>query len=307
MVKNQIINIEKGNPSKIYGFAFGEPKSGYEIAKNIGTQPHHVNKLIKHLHAQGYLNKIENDKWRWPRWQSNIDSLIDKIVDIKKKQKMTITDFEKKILKDRLSESFFRRLSSNTFKTDYKKKHPINSLESILSTFEILMSFMMQFDDYIEECKKIKTSKQYEEAVNLHLKEISRLYWILKLKKLSDETKDNEIEEVRQVLSQMSNRNITRKEIQSMFRQLQNDPVLKKIDTKLFEKVRKKFPTNNDYQFYLKNSINIPMPISLLIKIRGISEWGRKYLDIEEYIQMFTELRIINSYDKIEKIFKKDK
>ena len=115
---DEILPIEKGNASKIYGLAYYEPKSGYKIAKIIGTQTHHINEKIKELYKQGYLKKIKKKEWRWPKWQSKIKPLITKIENIKKEEKIILSDLDREILYAKLNDKFLRFVINGYIRPD---------------------------------------------------------------------------------------------------------------------------------------------------------------------------------------------
>lgn len=304
MKKNDQLPVEKGTASKIYGLSYYEPRSGYGIAKEIGSQPHHVNAKIHDLYKKGYLLKIEKKEWPWPRWQSNANVLVKKIEQIKQKENITFTKLDKHVLYERLNNSFFRQLAYDDFCFELKENQNPNAIDSILSYFEILSILMEQFSFYVEECNNIHTEEDYQNIIQKKKNSLDELYAKLKLKYLSDSTK---IEDISKLHTQFEKR--LRKKIDfSKFREtiinFKESEQLDKADTKIFEKSQKQFGSKEKlYDFYL-SSFNIPMPKHLFENYKGISSWGRKYKELEFLINIFQDLKIMDSIDSIQSMNK---
>jgi len=86
--------IEKGLSSKIYGLAYGEPKSGYELSKDIYGHYHHgVKTKINELAKENYFLEIQIEGQQHPKWLSNVEPLILKIESIVKSKGQDLNDF----------------------------------------------------------------------------------------------------------------------------------------------------------------------------------------------------------------------
>lgn len=106
---NKTMPIEKGLASKIYLLAYPEPKSGYEIAKEIYGHDHHrVRTVIKKLAEEGYFMTIEKDEWKWPKWISNVGPLIKRIQETNRNRNINMSDFDKYVIRKLLDNFHFR-------------------------------------------------------------------------------------------------------------------------------------------------------------------------------------------------------
>lgn len=131
------MTIEEGLASKVYLLAYPEPKSGYQISKEIYGYDHQsVRDVITNL--DDYFMTVEREEWRTARWFSNTDPLLDKITDIKKSEGITITSLERYIIKHILNFATFREWVKTTIPTNIKER-AINAREYILSNLEILL------------------------------------------------------------------------------------------------------------------------------------------------------------------------
>ena len=193
MEKNNLLPIEKGLASKIYGLAFQDPQSSYNLAKQIGTQPHHVNAKIKELYKQKYLLKIENKEWRWPRWRANPDALIKKIEQIKQQEHITLTELDTQVLSERFNNYLFRTLSCQSFQGEVEKNTNANAVDDILCGFEMFMRLMEQSSEYVEACNKITTKADYQKMRREQKKSIKHLWLQYKLNIFVNTIKDEDI------------------------------------------------------------------------------------------------------------------
>ena len=207
--------IEKGLASKIYGLAYNEPVSGYQLAKEIGTQPHHVNDKIKQLHKDGHLIKISNPNWRWSKWRANVNPLVKKIVSIKKDKKINLTKLDQEVLFDHLSSKYFRQLICNDIKYQLKKGNTVDSVEEILSGFEMFTLFMVQNRDYVEKCLKITNREQYEKEILEARKRVDDLLLRIDVKLFSDNISDEDIIKIYNVFKKRNMIMISLEEFQS--------------------------------------------------------------------------------------------
>lgn len=154
--------IEKGLSSKIYGLAFEKPKSGYELSIEIYDHYHHgVKTKINHLFKEGYLLEIPIEGQKHPKWLSDIEPLIIKIESILNSKDQFLTDFEKKVLRKRFNNEFFRRLSKNDFHYEIKTG-PCNAVDSILGGFEMGLIIGENISYFREQSEKINTEIEYD-------------------------------------------------------------------------------------------------------------------------------------------------
>jgi len=157
--------IEKGLSSKIYGLAYDEPKSGYELSKDIYGHYHHgVKTKINQLAKEDYLLKIPVEGQKHPKWLSSVEPLILKIESILKSKGQILTDFEKKVLRNRFENKFFRWLSRNDYHIDLQTG-PCNSVDSILGGFEFGLIIAENISYVREESKKINTEEEYNKFI----------------------------------------------------------------------------------------------------------------------------------------------
>jgi len=158
--------IEKGLPSKIFGLAYEESKSGYELSKEIYGHYHHsVKSTINKLYKENYFLKIPVDGQKHPKWISNIEPLILKIESIVKSKDQDLNDFEKDVLRKRLDNKFFRRLSRDDFYYEFKNG-PCNAVDSILGGFEMGLIVAENISFFRDQCKKINTEEEYNNFIN---------------------------------------------------------------------------------------------------------------------------------------------
>jgi len=165
MKKNNQLSVEKGTASKIYGLAYDEPRSGYSIAKEIGSQPHHVNAKIHELYKEGSLLKIEKKEWTHPKWQSNANILVKKIEQTKQKENITFTKFDKQVLYERFNNSLFRQLAYGGFCVEFKENPNANAVDSILCDFDTGLIVAENISYFREKCEKINTEKEYNNYI----------------------------------------------------------------------------------------------------------------------------------------------
>jgi len=152
---NKIMPIEKGLASKIYLLAYPEPKSGYEIAKEIYGHDHHrVRKIIKELAKEGYFMTVEMDEWRTPRWFSDASLLVDKIEENKG---VELNDIEKYLLQHVINFMTFREWIK-TRMPRINRDIEINAGTFILDNAEILLILVgmikSNYDTYLNIKKK---------------------------------------------------------------------------------------------------------------------------------------------------------
>jgi hypothetical protein len=292
------LSIEKGTPSKIYGLAYDEPISGYKIAKEIGTQPHHINDKIKKMHKQGYLIKIRKPEWRWPRWQSDVKALVMKVDNIKKHENINLTELDKEVLYNRLNAKYFRSLVPSTIKNLIKEKGNIDSVDEILGFFEMLILLMEQDKHYVQECMKITNKKKYEEAISNQLKAAEDLRHKIKFKEFSDKIKDKDIPKLHKQLEKNLNKKIPIDKLKSLIQEFRDSKQLSLVEPGLFEKVGEKLGSKEALNDIFINSFITPIPKNLLVNYRGISSIGRKYLEIEEYVERIWEMRILHLFNQ---------
>ena len=301
------LSIEKGLASKIYGLAYNEPVSGYQLAKEIGTQPHHVNDKIKQLHKDGYLIKISNNNWRWPKWRANVRPLVKKIVNIKKDKKINLTKLDQEVLYDRLSSKYFRQLICNNIKYQLREENTIDSVEEILSGFEMFTLFMEQNRDYVQKCLKITNRKQYKKEILEARKRVDDLLLRINVKIFSDNISDEDIIKIYNVFKKENMMTISLEEFKSRIQQVRDSKQLSFVKPKTLKDIKKRLgSTKNFYDLFI-NSFITPMPKNLLINYRGISSFGRKYLDIEKRIEEIWKFRTLNILYDIEDDMSKTK
>lgn len=295
MIEN--LAIEKGTASKIYGLAYNNPVSGYQLAKEIGSQPHHINAKIKQLHKQGYLKKISKSEWRWSKWKSNIKPLVKKIVNIKENERVHLTELDQEVLYNRLNSKYFREIAYNDIKFQLKQEKNINSVDEILSFFELLISVMSQNPDYIQECIKITNRKQYEKTILGHKNDFNDLIKKIKFKEILDKISDEEIPKVYKKIEKRLKKKISLEKFKSTIQEFKENKQLSLLKPSALEKIQKQLGSKKNFEDLSINSFVTPIPKNLLLNYRGISNIGRKYLEIEKYVEeiwAFRELNLIN-------------
>jgi len=292
--------IEKGTASKIYGLAFDEPVSGYEVAKEIGTQPHHVNNKIKQMHKKGYLKEIKKSEWRWPKWQSDVKLLVIKVDSIKKNEKINLTELDKEVLYNRLNAKYFRSICCNDIKHHIKKEGDVNSVDEILAIFETFTLIMEQDKYFVEESLKITNREQYEKMISNQIKMAEDLRHKIRLKEISDKINDEDIPKLHKQLEKNLNKKIPIEKLKSLIQEFRESKQLSLIKPGLFEDVEKKVGSKKAANDLIINSFNVPIPKNLLVNYRGISSIGRKYLEIQELVENIWKFRIINLLYPIE-------
>lgn len=300
MEENDRLPVEKGLASKIYGLAFKDPQSGYSLAQQIGSQPHHVNAKIKELYKQKYLLKIEKKEWKYPRWQSNPETLIIKIEQIKQKENITFTELDKQVLIERFNNYFFKQFFHSSFRRELIINPNPNAIDQILSVFETVTRLMEQFSDYIEECQKIITVKDYQEMIQKQKDSLKDFYGKLKLKKIADIIKDDEIPKFHKYLEDNLGEKIEFSKVKNMITDFRESEQLKKFDTNMFEKTQKQIGDKTDIENFFITSFFTPIPKHLFENYKGISSWGRKYNELEEMIQLFMKMKLIDILQSID-------
>jgi len=301
MKKNDQLPVEKGTASKIYGLAYYEPRSGYGIARVIGSQTHHVNSKIKELYKYGYLLKIEKKEWRWPRWQSNANILVKKIEQIKQKENITFTKLDKHVLYERLNNSLFRELAYGDFCVELKENQNPNAIDSILSQFEIISILMEQFSWFIEDCNRIHTEEDYQNAIQQDRNILEKLYVVLKFKELSDSTKIEDIPKLHIQFEKKLRKKIEFSKFNETITYFKESKQLIKADTKIFEKLEKQYGSKEKLYDLLLSFFIVPMPKHLFENYKGISSWGRKYKELEDLINILQELKFIDAIQSLNK------
>jgi hypothetical protein len=285
--------IEKGTSSKIYGLAFNDPISGYKIAKEIGTQPHHINKKIKEMYKQGFLTKIKKPEWRFAKWQSNVKPLVTKVENIKKQEKIILTDLDKEVLTNRLDAKYFRLVIYNTIKKLIKKEGNVNSVDEILGFFEMLMILMEQDKKYIQECLKITNRKQYEKLISNKLEDFQKFQNQIKIKKFSDKIKDKDIPDFHKKLEKDLNKKISINKLKNLIQEFRDSKQLSLLKSDIFEKAEKQLGSKEAIADTFINSFTTPIPKNLFLNYRGISSFGRKYSEIEQYLEQLWKFRVM--------------
>jgi len=102
--------VEGGLASKIYLVAYDtQPKSGYEIAKEIYGHDHHgVREIIKKLAKEGYFTPVEKEGWKYPKWLSSVEPIIKRVKEIKQVENIELTEFDIHVLRKILDSEIFR-------------------------------------------------------------------------------------------------------------------------------------------------------------------------------------------------------
>jgi hypothetical protein len=301
MEENDLLPVEKGLASKIYGLAFRDSQTGYNLAKQIGTQPHHVNAKIKELYNQKYLLKIEKREWKYPRWQSNPETLIKKIEQIKQKQNITLTELDKKILSERFNNYLFRSICYNTFQAELKENPNSNAIDYILSAFEIFTILMEQFSGYIEACQKIITEEDYQRITRTERAFVADLNRDLKIKKIIDTVKDEENPELHKYIRDELGKNIELSELKNIIRKYRESELFNMINPDMMKKLQEQVGDEIDIYNEMMTSFVIPIPKHLLEHYRGISSWGRKYNELEGMIEQIIRAKFIDISISLEK------
>ena len=302
--------IEIGLASKIYGLAYNEPVSGYQLANWIGTQPHHVNAKIKELYNGGYLRKITNPKWRWPKWRANVKALVKKVVSIKESENIQLTKLDQEVLLNRLSSKYFRDIAQNDIKYHLKQENNVNSVDEILSFFEMLILLMSQSPEYIKECIKITNKEQYEKAILEVKNEVNDLIGKIKFKKFADNISDEDIPKAHKEFEKRLQKKLSLEKFKSIIQQFRDSEQLSLLKPNTLEDVSKKLGSKKNFDNLFINSFVTPIPKNLLQNYLGISSFGRKYLEIEKVLEnvwAFRELNLIKYIaDHMDKNIKKE-
>jgi len=300
--------IKTGLASKIYGLAYNEPVSGYQLAQEIGTQPHHVNAKIKELYNNGYLQKITNPKWRWPKWKSKVEPLVKKIVCIKETEKVQLTELDKEVLLNRLSSKYFRHIIHNHIKFHLKQEKNINSVDEILTFFEILLLMMSQSPNYVQKCLKITSKEQYEKVILERKNELKIYNNRIFLKNLSDSLSDKDIPKAHKEFEKKINKKIPFEKFKSVIQEYRDSEHLSVLKYGNIKKVMKKLGSKKNFDDLFINSFITPIPKNLFQNCRGISSFGRKYLEIENILEQVWDFREINLIEYLaEDLAKKNK
>jgi hypothetical protein len=301
MEENDLLPVEKGLASKIYGLAFRDPQSGYSLAQQIGTQPHHVNAKIKELNEQKYLLKKEKKGWKYPRWQSNPEILVKKIEQIKQKDNIKLTELDKKVLSERFNNYLFRSICYNTFQAELKENPNANAIDYILSAFEIFTILMQQFSGFSENCQKIITEEDYQRIIQKERAFVADLNADLKLKDFLDTMKDEDIPKFHQHLRDDLGEKIEFNELKNIIKNYRESEQFKIINPDTMKKLQEQVGDETDIYNEMMTSIVIPIPKHLFENYRGISSWGRKYLELEGMIEMIMRAKFIDISISIDK------
>jgi len=166
--------IEKGVPGKVYLLAYREPRSKYEISKILHDDPNrkNVKKIISKLAEEGYLLPVEKEEWKYPKWVSSTEPVLERILQIKG---ATFTDEEIDRLEDIISSEAFKKFIENTILGKIRKRKGINGLGVILASLDLYLIMVEYYRDkdrrgkvvHDEELEKDKETFQmvYEKAV----------------------------------------------------------------------------------------------------------------------------------------------
>ena len=168
---NKTMPIEKGLASKIYLLAYPEPKSGYEIAKEIYGHDHHrVRTVIKKLAEEGYFMTVEMDEWRTPRWFSDAGPLVKKIEENKG---IELDDIEKYLLQHIINFMAFREWIK-ILMPRINKDTEINAQTFILDNAEFLLILVEKIrsanDAYLNIKKKDDILSYIDDLTKVMLK-----------------------------------------------------------------------------------------------------------------------------------------
>jgi len=99
-----------GLPAKIYFLLYVDPQSGYSLAKKIYGFPRtdKIYKWTKRLIDDGYLKQIKG-KGRRTKFQAITKPLLQQIKELLEERAIYLTDVERKILKDLLDSTEFKK------------------------------------------------------------------------------------------------------------------------------------------------------------------------------------------------------
>jgi glutamyl/glutaminyl-tRNA synthetase len=252
------------------------------------------------MYKQGFLTKIKKPEWRWVKWQSNVKPLVTIVENIKKQEKINLTELDKEVLFNRLNAKYFRIISYNTIKNHIKKENNINSVDEILGFFEMLIILMEQNKEYIQECLKITNKKQYEKLILDKEKDSKILQNKIKLKKFSDKIKDEEIPTFHKKLEKELNKKIPYKKLKDLIQEFRESKQLSLLNPEIYENAEVNLGSKEAVIDLFINSFITPIPKNLFLNYRGISSFGRKYLEIEKYIEEIWKFRAIQILEQID-------